>query len=196
MGVVLKTLWYLMDTVLSMYVMLLILRLLLQRLHANYYNPLCQFVIRITTPVVSPLQRWLPTWRGLDTAVVAVIVALAVLKFVIMGWMIFEKTPRLLGLIVLSAGDIVQNFGHLFIYLVIGRVILAWLQNAQLAPVLEVLYQLTEPTLRKVRRINPPIAGYDLTPFLVVIAVQILVIMIVSPVELYGQQLAFQVRPL
>ncbi len=196
MGVLIKTLWYFIDTAISLYVMLLLFRLLLQKLHANYYNPLCQFVIRITSPVVTPLQRWLPTWKGFDTAVLVVVVALAATKFFIMGWMIFERTPRLLGLIVLSSGDVLQNIGHLFIFLIIGRVVLSWMHSPQLAPVMEVLYRLTEPTLRKVRRINPLIAGHDFTPFVVVLGVQILVAMIVTPIELYGQQLAFQIRPL
>ena len=145
------SLWYLLDTVFSFYVMLLMMRLLLQKLHANYYNPLCQFVIRLTTPVVRPLQHWLPTWHGVDTAVLTVVVALTAIKFVFMGWMVFAASPRFSGLFVWTVGDILQNAVHLFMVLIIGRVVLSWIHNVQLAPILEVLYKLTEPTLRPVK---------------------------------------------
>jgi YggT family protein len=186
------SLWYLLDTVFSFYVMLLMMRLLLQRLHANYYNPLCQFVIRLTTPVVRPLQHWLPTWHGVDTAVLTVVVALTAIKFVFMGWMVFAASPRFSGLFVWTVGDILQNAVHLFMVLIIGRVVLSWIHNVQLAPILEVLYKLTEPTLRPVKRIIPPVSGYDLSPLFLILVLQLLVILVAAPMENYGQFLAFQ----
>lgn len=195
MSTIIASLWSLLDTVFSFYIMLLLLRLLLQKLHANYYNPLCQFVIRITTPAVKALQHWLPTWRGIDFAVLVVVVALTVMKFIFMGWMLFSSSPRLSGIIVWCLGDLLQNVFHLFIYLIIGRVILSWIRNAQLAPVLEAIYKLTEPSLRPVRRLIPPIGGHDLSPLFLILALQLLVILIASPLEGYGQLLAFQIRP-
>ena len=184
--------WYLVDILFAFYIMILMLRLLLQLMHANYYNPLCQFVIRLTSPVIRPLQRWLPTWHGIDTAVVAVVVLLTLVKFVLLGWLIFDQTPKLLGTIVWTLGDIVLNTVHLYIYLIIGRVILSLINNPQLAPILEVLYQLTEPTLRQVKRFIPPIAGFDVSALVVALALQLMVTLIVVPVAIYGQQLAFQ----
>lgn len=191
MWAVSASLWYLLDTVFSFYVMLLLFRLLLQRLRANYYNPLCQFVIRLTTPAVSPLQHWLPTWQGVDLAVMAVVIGLTVVKGIFMGWMIFTQSPSLVGLCVWVVGDIVQNGVHLFMYLVIGRVILSWLHNPQLAPILAVLYQLTEPTMQYVKRFIPPIGGYDLSALFLILLLQVLVILLVGPLENYGQMLAF-----
>jgi YggT family protein len=192
MAVISASLWYLLDSVFGFYTMLLLLRLLLQRLHVNYYNPLCQFVIRLTTPVVRPLQHRLPTWHGLDLAVLAVVVGITVVKFLFLGWMIFAASPRIIGLCVWSPADILQNLIHLFMYLVVGRVLLSWLHNAQLAPVLEVLYKLTEPTLRHVKRLIPPISGYDLSPLFLILVLQLLLILLVDPLQSYGQLLAFK----
>ncbi len=188
------SLWSLLEAVFSFYIMLLMLRLLLQKLRANYYNPLCQFVIRITTPAVKSLQHVLPTWRGIDFAVLFLAIILTAVKFIFMGWMLFSSSPRISGIFVWCLGDFLENIFHLFIYLIIGRVILSWVRNAQLAPVLEAIYQLTEPSLRPVRRLIPPIGGYDLSPLFLILAFQLLVILIASPLENYGQMLAFQVR--
>lgn len=194
MTAIVVSLWSLLETVFSLYIMLLILRLLLQKMHANYYNPLCQFVIRITTPAVKSLQHFLPTWRGIDFAVLLVIVVLTAVKFIFMGWMLFSSSPRISGIFVWCLGDLLQNIFHLFIYLIIGRVILSWIRNVQLAPVLEAIYQLTEPSLKPIRRLIPPIGGHDLSPLFLILALQLLVILIASPLESYGQLLAFQIR--
>ena len=186
--------WYLVDICFAFYAMILMLRLLLQLMHANYYNPLCQFVIRLTTPVIKPLQHWLPTWQGIDIAVLALVLMLTVLKFVFLGWLVFDATPRFLGTIVWTLGDLVLNAIHLFIYLIIGRVILSLIHNPQLAPILEVLYQLTEPTLRQVKRFLPPIAGFDVSALFAALVLQLLVTLIIGPIEIYGQQLAFQAK--
>jgi YggT family protein len=182
------------DIIFAFYAMILMLRILLQMMHANYYNPLCQFVIRLTTPVIKPMQHWLPTLQGIDTAVLALVVALTVVKFVFLGWLIFDKTPQLLGIIVWTLGDLVLDVIHLFIYLIIGRVVLSLVHNPQLAPILEVLYQLTEPMLRQVKRFLPPIAGFDVSALFAALVLQLLVTLIVGPVEIYGQQLAFQAK--
>jgi len=186
--------WYLIDILFASYVMILMLRLLLQLMHANYFNPLCQFVIRLTTPVIKPLQHWLPNWQGIDLAVVSVILMLTILKFIFLGWLIFDKTPHLLGTVVWTLGEVVLNAIHLFIYLILGRIILSLIHNPHMEPILEVLYKLTEPTLRQVRRFLPPVAGFDLSPLFVALALQLLSTLIVGPIEIYGQILAFQAK--
>lgn len=191
MTAVITSLWSLLDTVFSFYIMLLLLRLLLQKMHANYYNPLCQFVIRITTPAVKFLQHGLPTWKGIDFAVLVVVIVFTAVKFLIMGWMLYASSPRITGLFISCIGDLLQNIFHLFIFLIIARVILSWIRNAQLAPVLEAIYRLTEPSLRPVRRLIPPIGGYDLSPLFLILAFQLLLILIASPLENYGQLLSF-----
>jgi YggT family protein len=190
MWVITKTLWYLLDTVVSAYIMLLLLRLFLQRLHANYYNPLCQFVIRITSPVVKPLQHWLPTWHGMDLAVLTLVVLLTIIKYLLCGWMIYAKFPHLTGLFVVCSGDLLENLIHLFLYLIVGRVILSWMHNAQLAPILEVLYQLTEPFLKRVRKVLPPLRGVDISPLVMILILQLTVITWIYPMKEYGLKIA------
>lgn len=194
MWIINSSLWYLMDIALSFYVMILMLRLLLQLMHANYYNPLCQFVIRLTTPIIKPMQNWFHTWHGIDTAVLTLIVVLTALKFLCLGWLIFDQTPKLLGVVVWVLGDILISVIHLYIYLIIGRVILSLLHNPQLAPVLEVLYQLTEPALRPAKRFLPIIAGFDISPLVVALVLQLILTIVAGPVEIYGQQLAFHAK--
>ena len=89
---------FLIEIIFGAAIGLLILRVLLQLVHANFHNPICQFLYRVTNPILIPLRRIIPAWRGLDVAGVLLAWLLTVLKLVIMFAMIGES----LGLVGLA----------------------------------------------------------------------------------------------
>src|SRR5438309_11549124 len=56
------------ETLLSLALFVALARLLLQWTRADFRNPLCQAVVRITNPLILPLRRVLPPIGKLDTA--------------------------------------------------------------------------------------------------------------------------------
>lgn len=186
MGVVARAIWFLIDTVISLYVMILLLRLMMQMVRANAYNPLCQFVLRLTTPLVKPLQAWVPGYHGIDFAILLLAFAFTIFKFICYAFLLGNFHLSLLSILIWSSGDLLQNIANLMIYLVIARVIISFVQhslryNQQFEPIFAVIYSLTEPLLGRVRRNVPLVAGYDLSPLIVIIGLTLLVILIVSP---------------
>ena len=78
---------FLVDTLFSLYLMVVILRLWLQLARADFYNPMSQFVVKATHPIVGPLRRIVPSIGRLDTATLVLAIVVAALKLIALGAM-------------------------------------------------------------------------------------------------------------
>ena len=58
----------LINTVGSILLLIVMLRFLLQLVRADFYNPISQFIVKATNPVLIPLRRVIPGFGGLDIA--------------------------------------------------------------------------------------------------------------------------------
>ena len=67
---------YLVETLIDLYIAAVLLRLLLQWARADFYNPVCQFLVKVTNPVIVPMRRVIPSIRRLDTASVVLMLVL------------------------------------------------------------------------------------------------------------------------
>ena len=67
-GYLANPLVFLIQTLLGLYAAIVALRFLLQWVRADFYNPMSQFIVRVTTPVLRPLRRFVPSYAGLDLA--------------------------------------------------------------------------------------------------------------------------------
>jgi YggT family protein len=67
----------LLDLVLWAYMWLIIIRALLSWVNPDPWNPVVQFLTRVTEPVLAPLRRRLPSWRmGIDLSPLVAILAI------------------------------------------------------------------------------------------------------------------------
>lgn len=168
---------YLVGTLLDLYITAVMLRLLLQWVRADFYNPVCQFLVKVTNPLLVPLRRVVPAFGRLDTA--AVILMLALEFFSV--WIISRLGSNPLGpaqILVFSATKLVATLLMTYFFLIIAAVILSWVGAQLRHPVIPLVYQLTEPLLRPIRRVIPPIAGFDLSPIFALIAIRFLLLLL------------------
>lgn len=178
-------LFFLVRTLLQLYLIAFILRFLLQWGRADFHNPLSQAILKITDPLVRPLRRVVPGWRGLDLSPVA---ALLVLQLVVTALLAFMATGGVMhaGLLFYFAVlRIMVGILQLYFVAILVHVILSWVNPGAWNPLISVLYSLTQPVLRPVRRVIPPLAGLDLSPLFVLIGLQALLIMVRSPLPGY-----------
>ena len=82
MGALNEILGYLIQTAISLYMLAMLLRFLLQLVRADFYNPISQFLVKATNPVVVPLRRVIPGVGGLDLASLLLAVLLQLLAIV------------------------------------------------------------------------------------------------------------------
>jgi YggT family protein len=168
---------YLVGTLIDLYVAAVLLRLLLQWVKADFYNPLSQFLIKVTNPVLVPLRRVIPSIGKLDTASVVLMILLEVAGL----WMITQIGSQPMSwqqIVAFSGIKLVMTLLMTYFFLIIVSVILSWLGQGLKHPFVPLVYQLTEPVLRPIRKVIPPIAGIDLSPLFALIGIRFLILLL------------------
>jgi len=172
---------YLVGIIFDLYILILMLRGILQYLSAPYHNPFCQFLLKMTNPIVKPLQRLIPGYGGVDFAIVALILVFEIIKLYIVVAIRYGLLANIAGILVWSAGGLINQFINVFFYTIIIKVILSWITPSLQNPAIEILYMITEPLLRLGRRILPAISGIDFSPIIVIIVLKLAAILVSTP---------------
>lgn len=161
---------FLINTIGTLYLSVVLLRLWLQMARADFYNPLSQFVVKATQPVVGPLRRLIPSIGRLDTATLVFAYLVATIFTSIMVIVQNGMPPFWILLQVGLIKLISQIYWIIFIVLIL-RAILSWISQGN-NPIEYVLIQLTDPLVRPIRKVIPPIGGLDLSILFLIIGLQ------------------------
>jgi len=151
------------------------LRLWLPLLRADFRNPLAQGILRITSPLVVPLRRLLPSIGRLDTSTLLVAYALqylTILVLVAISGHVVATVPILITTII----ELAILSLNLFFFVILIKIILSWIAPHTHNPATALLNTMAEPVLRPFRRIIPPIGGFDISPIFAIILLQAAVI--------------------
>ncbi len=174
-----NALLFLVKTLLDLYILTFLLRLLLQWVRADFYNPLSQFIVRVTNPLVRPLRRVIPPIGGIDTATLLVILGLELAATaLLLGMATGGPLPGLVTLLYLAVLRTLVLLLRLYFVAILISVILSWVGRDARHPLVALLNSVVEPVLRPVRRILPSIGGLDLSPLIVLLLIQALLIAI------------------
>lgn len=172
-----RALTYLVSTLIDLYVVAVILRLLLQWVRADFYNPLSQFLVKVTNPLLIPLRRVIPSIGRLDTAsvVLAYLLELAGLLLISAINSFQFAWPQLT---LLAATKLLLAVLWLYFFLILVMVILSWIGGRFRHPIVPLVFQLTVPVLRPFQKLIPPIGGIDLSPLFAMIAIRFLILLL------------------
>ena len=169
---------FIIQTLLSLALFVVLARLLLQLTRADFRNPVCQAVVRITNPLILPLRRVLPPIGKVDTASVVAVVLIAVVEvaivFAIRGITFVSPIYWLQA----AALEIAHTLLWTYFYAIILYALLSMVAPGGYSPLQSVLATVCEPVLRPFRRVIPPIAGIDLSPLWACILIQAIIILI------------------
>ena len=169
-----EILGYLIQTALSLYMVAMLLRFLLQLVKADFYNPISQFLVKITNPLVIPLRRIIPGIGGLDLASLLLAVLLQVLAIVALMLLNGLGMPNPLLLVVWSILGIVGLLVNIYFFALLAMIILSWVAAGSGNPAIALLHQITEPVMAPFRKILPAMGGLDFSPILVFILINVL----------------------
>ncbi len=182
---------FLIQTLFGLYILAIMLRFLLQWVRADFYNPVSQFLVKITNPLLKPLRRLIPGFWGMDLAAIVLMLLLQMLELFLVG-VVVGQAFKPLGVLLMSAGELLSLAVYVFMFAIIIQIILSWIQPGSYNPVIGLVNRIAEPLLAPARRLIPPISGLDLSPLAVLILLQLTQILLVSPVKDFGRMLAFQ----
>lgn len=169
---------FIVDTLLSLALFVVLARLLLQLSHADFRNPLCQAIVRLTNPLIIPLRRVLPPIGRVDTASVLAVIIVAAIEVAVMFAL---KGVGLVGPWVwlhAVALQIASTLLWTYFYAIILYALLSLVAPGGYSPLQAILASLCEPVLRPFRRVIPAIAGIDLSPLWACILIQALLILL------------------
>ena len=171
---------YVVQTLGSLYLLIVLLRFILQLVRADFYNPLSQFIVRATQPLLKPMRRVIPGFAGVDVAslILAVLVQLVILALIIklMGYAL----PPVLQLLVWSLVGVTALFLKIFFFALIISVILSWVAPHSHNPAALLVTQICEPVLAPFRRFLPAMGGLDLSPIFAFIALNLLDMLLIT----------------
>lgn len=183
---------FLIKTLFSLYIFLMVMRIILQWVHATVANPLVQGIATLTNPPLKIIRKILPIVHGFDLAAFVLLVLLEWIKIILVALLATGSFPHVMGLIVLAFAEIFDLFIVIYLYGIFIFVILSWIYPVMGTPVMTLLYQITEPILRPIRRLIPPIAGLDLSPIGALILLKLIQILITEPLLYVGMGMAAQ----
>jgi YggT family protein len=173
-----RALYFLLDTLATLYTALFLLRLLLQVVRADFRNPIARAIVQLTNPLVLRLRRVLPPAGRLDTASAVAVVLCTVLKLWILSLLFAAVMPGALQLLRWTLMDLAELVLRTYQISIFVNALLSFVAPGNYSPAQSLLSSLCEPVLRPFRRIIPPIAGLDLSPVWALLAIQALLILI------------------
>lgn len=165
--------YFLISTLFDLYLMVVLLRLWLQLVRADFYNPFSQFVVKATHPIVAPLRRVLPSIGSLDTATLVLALAIGLLKVTVLAMMFGNGAINPVAIAISGTMVVFKEIFSLLFWVLIIRALLSWFSQGY-NPIEMVLHQLTEPLLAPIRKVLPSMGGLDLSVLVALLALQFL----------------------
>ncbi len=165
---------YLIQTLLSLYLVAMLLRFLLQLVRADFYNPICQFLVKVTNPLVIPLRKVIPGLAGLDLASLLLALLLQLAGIVLLLLINGLGLPNVALLLVWSLLGVVGLLVNIYFFALLAMIILSWVAPGSNNPAIYLLHQITEPVMAPFRKLLPAMGGMDFSPILVFILINVI----------------------
>ena len=173
MSAVYAILIYLIQTLLSLYLITMLLRFLLQLVRADFYNPISQFIVKVTNPLVIPARKIIPGFAGLDIASLLLALLLQIIGIAAVFLISYGALPGLALLFMGSVLGLVALLVKLYFFALLAMIILSWVAQGSNHPAIYLLFQITEPVMAPVRKLLPPMGGIDFSPIIVFVLINV-----------------------
>ena len=171
---------FLINTLFSLYIMAVLLRFLLAIVRADFYNPVSQFLVKVTNPPLLPMRRIIPSAGRIDTSA---LLLMLLLQMAALGLIALLRGSEISvgALLILSIAELLALLLNVFLFAILIQVIMSWINPGAYNPAVSLLYSLTEPVLGPCRRLVPPFSGIDLSPLVALIAIQLAKMLLLPP---------------
>lgn len=173
MGALQEIFQFLLETLGSLYLCLVVLRTMLQASGADFYNPISQFVVKATQPPLGILRRAIPRGRRFDPALL--VLAMVVQAIVLGGLLVLAGyIPSVVQLITWSAVGLIGLVVNTYLIAMVIMIVVSWVAPGSHHPAVRLVYQITEPVMAPVRSLLPAMGGLDFSPIVVFIVINVI----------------------
>ncbi len=168
---------FLIEAVFSLYIAAVVIRLLLGFARANFNNPLSQFLVKVTNPILVPMRRFIPSLGSIDTSAVVLAFLLTLIKVSLLS-IVTLGAVQFPSILIVALGELVKTVIWVYLFSLILQAIISWVGSAQGNPVIPLINSLTAPILRPIRKIVPLVGMMDLSPLVAILGLNILLIVV------------------
>lgn len=179
---------FLVETLIGLLLIVVLLRLIFQMVRADFRNPVSEFVVKVTNPLLKPLRRVVPSVGSVDMASILLLLLIQYAELFLITLM-NGVTFLPLAMFVLGIAKVIGLVIMVFTFAILIQVILSWVNPGAHNPMTSLLYSINEPVLSRARKIIPPISGFDLSPIVAMIALQLMSMLIVAPISDFAMTL-------
>ena len=173
---------FLIDTLFSLYILAVLLRFLLQWCGADFYNPISQFLVKVTHPPLKILRRFVPSIGKIDTSSLVLVLTLQMLSdFSIL--LLKGVSINIGALTILSITQLISLLINVLVFAVFARALLSWVNPGTFNAAASILATLTEPLLELCRKVIPSLGGIDLSPLAALLLLQLAKMVILPPLH-------------
>ncbi|QZA79514.1 YggT family protein [Deefgea tanakiae] len=177
---------FLLRNVLDFFILLLLARFYFQAAKVSFRHPLGQFVLALTNWIVLPVRRLVPPFKGYDSTSLALAwfcaLTMHAMLLAISPWPFnFMSGESILALILIATLELFKMSLYLLFAAVIGQALMSWLSPYN--PFMPIVSGLTSPFLRPIQKVIHPIGGVDITPFILILIIQLLLNVFVAQME-------------
>jgi YggT family protein len=173
---------FLIQTAFGFFIGLFLVRMLLIAAGASFYDPICRFVYQLTNPVVTPLRRYIPRWGRVELASLLVAFVLILIEYGLFI-AISGASMGIAGLLLRALVALLDWLIWIELIALFARGILSFVASEYSNSSMRLLVQCTEPVVRPFRRILPPVAGFDFSLMAALIALILVQILVIAPLN-------------
>lgn len=188
MNVVSSSLALIFNALAGLYILAILLRFLLQLARADVYNPVSQAVIRVTDPAVRVFRRFIPGYRGVDFSSLILALVVEAISICVLILLYGGDIPSAGFVITWAFVGILYFIINIYYFAIIASIIMSFVMlfsgNMNPHPILQLVWQLTEPVMAPVRKIIPPMGGLDFSPIFIFIAIGLIQNFLVQTFEI------------
>jgi len=165
---------YLADTIVSIYLVLVVLRGLLQAAKADFYNPISQFIVRATNPPLIVLRKVIPAGRRFDFSAVVLALLVQIIGLVAVIMLSNQPPSDPLKVSLWAVLGVVGLVVNVYLFTMIAMIVFSWVAPGSRHPAVTLVYQITEPVMGPVRALLPSMGGLDFSPIVIFILINVI----------------------
>lgn len=167
------------NTLAGLYLLLVVLRFLLQLVRADFYNPISQFIVKATNPPLIPMRKIIPGFGGVDVSslVLAVLVQAIAIVLILLLNNFPLPVPKIL---IWSVVGVLSLLLKVYFWGLLVTVIASWIAPNSYNPALILINQILEPAMKPIRKLLPDMGGIDISPIIMFLTIQVLEVLLVQ----------------
>ena len=152
--------------------------IMLQLSRADFYNPISQFIVKATNPLLIPLRRIIPSMGNIDSASIVLAIAFQLVVIGLKMLVLSGGIANPIFLLALSAVMVLDVVLKVYFWALIIMIISSWVAPGSNNPALVLINQIVEPLMQPFRKLLPSMGGLDLSPIFVFLVIQVLEVVV------------------